>query len=70
MKSSKTLYVILNNDETLYKNDRQEPMIYRDLKNFINQNRFKNCKVAIFGLNEIRTINQIETFDNYKNKHK
>ncbi len=56
MRASKVLYLILNEDETIYSNKRDEPMIYRIPKNFINQKRFKNCKVAKFELTDIVTI--------------
>lgn len=65
MKSSKVLYIVLNKDETLYMNKQEEPMIYRNPKNFINQERFKECKVAIFNLSEIKDIDSIQK-DNKK----
>lgn len=48
MNTSKNIYLIFSNDETKYGNQRQEDMFYHHMKNFINQKRFENCKVAIF----------------------
>lgn len=59
MKSSDKLYLVLNKDETLYKNNRQEPMLYRHLETILKQNRYADCKVAIFGLSEIVTIEKL-----------
>lgn len=55
MRSSKKLYVILNSDETLFlQNDK--PRIYRELPNFIDKERYKNCKVAVFELTDIQKM--------------
>lgn len=59
MKSSKKLYVILNDDETLYLNN-DKPMIYRKLENFISNERYKGCKVAVFDVTEIKTIAEMK----------
>ncbi|WP_028042565.1 hypothetical protein [Candidatus Stoquefichus massiliensis] len=61
MRASDKLYLILNNDETLYKNDRQEPMIYRKVEKFVNQERFTDCKVAVFELKEIISIKKLKS---------
>ncbi|WP_028044799.1 hypothetical protein [Candidatus Stoquefichus massiliensis] len=59
MKASDKLYLVLNKDETLYKNSRQEPMIYRHLETILTQERYADCKVAIFDLSEIVTIEKL-----------
>lgn len=56
MKSSDKVYLILNKNETIYLNKRQEPLMYRKEETFINQKRFSECKVAIFQLKDIKDI--------------
>ncbi|WP_050636791.1 hypothetical protein [Candidatus Stoquefichus sp. SB1] len=60
MKSSNTVYLILNQDETQYQNKRQETMMYRQIGKFIDQSRYEECKVAIFELKEILTVKDLK----------
>lgn len=56
MKSSDKVYLILNQNETIYLNNRQEPLMYRKEETFLNQKRFNECKVAIFKLQDVKDI--------------
>lgn len=60
MKASDKLYLVLNNDETLYKNNRQEPMVYRHLETILKQDRYIDCKIAIFNLNSIDSVEKLK----------
>ena len=56
------MFLILNNDGTqLRKNGKKiKPMIYHLPSNFQDKEEYKNCKVAIFELKEITTIEQMK----------
>lgn len=56
------MYLILNKDGTEFRKEKKKckAMIYHLPKNFINNEKYKNCKVAIFELKEIIPIDKMK----------
>lgn len=55
------MYLILNKDGTQFRRNKRKikPMIYHLPFSFITKEEYQDCKVAVFELKEIVTINQL-----------
>lgn len=65
------MYLILNKDGTQFRRNGKKikPMIYHLPLNFITKKEYQDCKVAVFELKEIVTINQLRK-NIYKSEEK